>query len=207
MFKKYFLLSIFYCLLSVFLISCTTIYNPATGKKEIIFIDTSQEVAIGKNVAKEVLKRYKILKEEKTQKYVQRIGQKMAIVSDRHDVQYFFTVLDSEELNAFTLPGGGVYINKGLVDILNEDEIACVLGHEIGHVAARHAVKKIQGQIGYQLLVHIALYEISKKDKKLAKSVAKGTNAIFGLILLGYSRQDELLADKLAIKICTSGRI
>lgn len=200
MFKKSFLLSTLYFLLSTVLIGCTTIYNPATGRREAFFINTAQEVAIGKNVTREVLNKYKVLDDEETQKYVQAIGQKVASVSDRQDLEYSFTVLDSEELNAFALPGGGVYINKGLTDILDEDEIASCLAHEVGHIAARHAVKRIQGQIGYQLLMTIALYEVGKKDRKLAKTVAKGAGSVFELILLGYSRQDELLADRLAIK-------
>lgn len=202
MWKKSFLLifSLYFLLSTVFLVGCATIFNPATGKRESFFINTATEIAIGKNVAKEVLKKYKVLDDAETQKYVRGIGQKVASISDRQDLQYSFTVLDSEELNAFALPGAGVYINKGLTDILNEDEIAACLGHEVGHIAARHSVKRIQGQIGYQLLMAVAVYQVSKKDKKLAKNVVKGSSAIFELILLGYSRGDELLADKLAIK-------
>ena len=200
MFRKGFLLFAIYFLLFTFLIGCTTIYNPATGRKETFFINTATEVGIGKNVAREVLKKYKVLDDEETQKSVQAIGQKIAQSSDRQDLQYTFTALDSEKLNAFALPGGGVYIDKGLLNKLDKDELACVLAHEVGHIAARHAVKRIQGQIGYQLLMSIALYEVSKKDRKTAKRVSAGAGTIFGLIMLGYSREDELLADRLAIK-------
>ena len=197
--SKAILILLSFCV-SMFSLGCATIYNPATEKKEIIFIDTVQEVAIGENVNKDVLKKYKIFRDEKTQKYVQGIGQRVAAASDRQDLKYHFTVLDTEELNAFALPGGNIYINKGLVGKLDEDEIACVLAHEVGHVAAKHSVKRMQGQIGYQLLMAIALYEINKKDERLTKTVAQGATTVFGLILLGYSREDELLADKLAIK-------
>ncbi len=200
MLKKRFLLFTVHCLLSTALIGCTTIFNPATGKRETFFINTPTEIAIGKNVAKEVLKKYKVLDDAEVQNYIRAIGEKVASASERQDLQYSFTVLDSEELNAFALPGGGVYINKGLLDILDEGEIAACLGHELGHIAARHSVKRMQGQLGYQLLMAVAVYQVGKKDKKLAKNIAKGSSAIFELILLGYSRQDELLADKLAIK-------
>ena len=163
-------------------------------------------MAIGRNVNREVLKNYKVLEDKETQTYVQEVGQKIALVSDRQDLEYSFTVLASQELNAFALPGGSVYISKGLVDILDKNELASVLGHEVGHIAARHSVKRIQGQMGYQLLMTIAMYQISKKDRKLAKTVAKGTNSIFQLVLLGYSRQDELLADRLAIRYTHKAR-
>jgi predicted Zn-dependent protease len=198
--KNNFLLSTLYFLLSTFLIGCTTIYNPATGKKEVLFIDTAQEVAIGKNVAREVAAQYKVLEDESVQRHLQQIGRKIALVSDRRDLEYSFTVLDSKELNAFALPGGGVYINKGLLDLLDEDEIAACLGHEVGHIAARHSVKRIQGQMGYQLLLTLAIYGAGEKNRQAANTVAKGANSIFQLVLLGYSRQDELLADKLAVK-------
>ena len=151
-------------------------------------------------MAQEVLKEYKVLDDKKRQEYVQGIGRKIASVSDRQDLTYSFTVLDSEELNAFAIPGGSIYINRGLVDVLDEDEVAAVLSHEVAHVAARHAAKRIQSQMGYQLLMTIALYNVNKQDEKLAKTVAQGSASIFQLVLLGYSRQDELLADQLAIK-------
>lgn len=149
-------------------------------REEVIFINTATEVAIGTNVAREVLKRYKALDDKDTQEYIMKIGH--------------------QELNAFALPGGNVYITKALVDILDEDEITCVLAHEVGLIVARHGVKRIQGQLGYQLLMTIAMYGVGQRDKRLAKIVARGASSIFQLILLGYSRQDELLADRLAVK-------
>lgn len=200
MFKKVSLLYTVYYILCTALIGCTTIYNPATGRRERYFINTRDEVAIGRQVAKEVKKQYKVLEDEEIQEHINAIGLKIACVSARQDLHYYFTVLDSKELNAFAIPGGGVYINSGLVNLLDDDEIACVLAHEVGHIAARHQAKKIQGQMGYQLLMAVALFEMGKKDRKLAKQVSQGAGIIFELVLLGYSRQDELLADRLAIK-------
>lgn len=198
--KRSFLLFTIYFSLATILVGCSTIYNPATGKREVIFIDTKEEIAIGKNVAIEVLRQYKLLNDQETQAYVRMIGQRIASVSDRKDLRYSFTVLESKELNAFALPGGGVYITSTLVERLEEDEIAAVLAHEVGHIAARHSVKRIQSKIGYELLMNVALYNVSKDDPKLARTVSKGTGSMFSIVMLGYSRQDELLGDKLAIR-------
>jgi len=186
--------------LGILLSGCSTVYNPATGKREVMFINTEEEVAIGKKVEAEVLRQYKVVSDQKTQAYVRMIGQKVAQASDRQDLVYSFTVLESKELNAFALPGGGVYITDLLVEKLDEDEIAAALAHEVGHIAARHSVKRIQSQMGYELLMNIALYNVGKDDPKLARTVSKGTGSIFQMVMLGYSRNDELFADKLAIK-------
>ncbi len=182
------------------LVGCATVYNPATGKKEAVIIDTEEEINIGKNVALEVLKQDKLIDNLKLRGYVQGVGSKIARVSDRQDLQYSFDVLDNKELNAFSLPGGIIFINKGLADVLTEDELACVLAHEVGHVAARHSVKRIQGQFGYQIFINIAALGISQVDPNLARVVARTSSSIFQMILSGYSRQDEFLADKLAVK-------
>ncbi|MBN3039375.1 MAG: M48 family metalloprotease [Candidatus Omnitrophica bacterium] len=203
MFKRKLYLIMSYVLIATLaaaLSGCTTLYNPATGQKETYFISTAQEMAIGENVEKEVLETYKVSGDKKKQDYVDQIGQKVASVSDRQDLDYKFVVLDDKELNAFTIPGGIVYINTGLLDILNDDEVAAVLAHEIGHVAARHSIKRIQSQLGYQLLLTVAVVSVNKNDPNAAKTVAQGSNAIFELVQLGYSRRDELLADRLSIK-------
>jgi len=108
-----------------------------------------------------------------------------------------------DEVHAFTIPGGHVYIFKGLYDILDDDELACVMAHEIGHVAARHIVKKMQASLGYQLLSTIALatYVSTNEDRKKKAGYAAYAGATaFNLVSLGYSRKDEFEADALAVK-------
>jgi len=191
-------------MLAIFSSGCATTYNPATGRNEAIFINTSSEVAIGNSAASQIAQKYKISSDEKTVKRVDGIGERVAAVSDRRDLEYKFYVVDDKTLNAFTIPGGHVYIFRGLYDKLDDDELAAVIAHEIGHVAARHIVKKMQASLGYQLLSTIALIAYTQgqddKNKKRAGYVAYAGATAFNLVQLGYSRQDEYEADELAVK-------
>ncbi|MBU1148212.1 MAG: M48 family metalloprotease, partial [Candidatus Omnitrophica bacterium] len=183
-------------ILAFFLIfsGCATIYNPATGQKEFIFITTPTEVSIGKAVSAKVASQYKISNDSEKNNRVREIGRKIAEVSDRKDLVYNFYVIEENDLNAFTSPGGYLYINSGLMDKATDDELACVIGHEVGHVAARHIAKKMQTQIGYTVLMNIAMRKAGLKDMQTAASIS------YNLIMLGYSRGDELLADRLGVK-------
>ena len=180
---------------SILMSGCATLYNPATEKQELIFITTPIEVALGKNAAMQAAEQYSFIKDPKQADKVTEIGEKLAKVSDRTDLKYHFAVVEDKEINAFTMPGGYVYINSGLLAITNnDDELACVIGHEIGHVAARHIAKKLQAQIGYDILMNIALRNASVRQMQQAVDVT------FNLVELGYSREDELLADRLGAK-------
>lgn len=179
---------------NVLLGGCATVYNPATQRNEIILINTEEEVALGRDLDRQIRKKFKVLQDLKRQGRLEEIGFRVANLSDRQDLRYSFNVIEDKDFNAFAIPGGYVYINSGLMDAANDNELACVLAHEIGHVAARHSVKKLQAAMGYQLLVGIAL-GISGQQ-----AIGQATGIIFNLISLGYSRQDELLADKLAVK-------
>ncbi|MCD5401441.1 M48 family metalloprotease, partial [candidate division NPL-UPA2 bacterium] len=134
------------CLLpALFLIlsGCATTFNPATGRREWIIYTREQEIALGQAVARRVEEEYGIVEGERARR-VERIGRKVAFVSSRKALPYSFRVLDREDLNALALPGGPVYITKALVDELNDDELAAVLGHEVAHITARHGVKRLQ---------------------------------------------------------------
>ncbi len=181
--------------LGFFLCGCATEYNLATGRKEYILISETSELRMGKSLSRQVEGKYKLPDDELVQQRVNEIGQRIARSSDRKDIPYHFKVLEGEEVNAFALPGGYIYVNKGLVDKLDtDDELAYILGHEVGHVAAKHSVKRIQGALGYGLLRILA----SKVDEK--GKVGRGLDIAFGQIMLGYSREDELLADRLGVK-------
>ncbi|MCX5687245.1 MAG: M48 family metallopeptidase [Candidatus Omnitrophica bacterium] len=179
---------------SLLISGCATMYNPATEKKEIVFITTPMEVALGQNTAMQVAKQYAFIKDPQQVNKVTEIGEKLAKVSDRTDLKYHFAVVEDKEINAFTMPGGYIYINSGLLAITNDDELACVIGHEIGHVAARHIAKKLQTQLGYDILMNIALQNTSVRQMQQAIAVT------FNLVELGYSRDDELLSDRLGAK-------
>lgn len=173
---------------------CVTIYNPATQKKETLLIDTESEVALGQDMDSQIGSKLKILKDPQKQYRLDCIGYKVASFSDRRDLVYHFSVVRDKEFNAFAIPGGFVYVNSGLIDAATDDELACVLGHEIGHIAARHSVKKLQAALGYQIIMNIAL---GLSGKQL---MADAMDIVFDLVSLGYSRKDELLADRLAVK-------
>ncbi|NOX96581.1 MAG: M48 family metalloprotease [Nitrospirae bacterium] len=172
---------------------CATVYNPATGKKEVIFIDQESQVAIGTEMAKRMEKEYPLYKNARATEYVNRIGQTVARAGDRPDLEYHFKILNIKAVNAFALPGGFVYVTKGLLNIANKDELAAVLGHEIGHIAARHGTKKLQTQLGYSLLSALIFQENNYKEREIARAA----NTAFNLISLGYSREDEFQADQL----------
>lgn len=178
----------------LFLAGCVTVYNPATQKKETLLIDTASEAALGRDIDKQIQKQLKISGDARLQSRLDNIGNKVARASDRQDVVYRFKVVEDKELNAFAIPGGFIYVNSGLMDAAGEDELAGVLAHEIGHVAARHSVKKLQATLGYQIIMNIAL-GISGNQ-----AMARVTDTVFNLVSLGYSRQDESLADRLAVK-------
>ena len=98
-----------------------------------------------------------------------------------------------------TLPGGMIYVNKGLMDILNDDELAYVIAHEIGHTAAKHIVKKIQANMAYQLILSVAFAD-KQTEEDDTSDIATGIDMIYNLVGLSYSRKDEYEADRLAVK-------
>jgi len=115
-------------------------------------------------------------------------------VSDRQDLRYQFGVIREKDLNAFALPGGTIYVHSALAERADEDELAAVLAHEVGHVAARHAAKHLQADLGFTLLAQIA------QAAGAGPESGKLANSIYGLIRNGYSRRDELEADRLGLK-------
>ncbi|MFH1202371.1 MAG: Maf family nucleotide pyrophosphatase [Candidatus Omnitrophota bacterium] len=173
---------------------CIREYNIATGREDIILYDTEKEVNMGKSISRAVEKEYKLVKDLALIERVDTIGKKLAGVCDRNDLVYYFNVLDDKEVNAFALPGGFIYVNRGLIDeIKSDDELAAVLAHEIGHVVAKHSIKKLQAMMGYSVLAILAAQASSP-------GLSQGVDLAFLTILTGYSREDELLADRLAVK-------
>jgi predicted Zn-dependent protease len=125
---------------------------------------------------------------------LQDIGYRVSTFSDRQDLIYYFRIVDDPDFNAFAIPGGFIYVNSGLIDNATDDELAGVLGHEIGHLAARHSVKRLQVNLGYQIVMGIAM-GVSGQE-----AIGRATDIVFNVASLGYSRRDEFLADKLAVK-------
>jgi septum formation protein len=189
-------LGLFFMLGAVFgLVGCSTEYNLATKQEEKYYYSTDKEVQMGQSINRRVEKELKFSGDPLQQKRVEDIGKKIAAVSDRKEIDYYFRVLDDGEINAVSLPGGYVYVNSGLLDkVANDDELACILAHEVGHIVARHSIKKLQAMQSYTILrVLVAV----------APGVSEAGNAAdaaFLQFLLGYGRQDELLADQLGAR-------
>jgi predicted Zn-dependent protease len=124
---------------------CST--NPVSGRPELSLVSAEQEKKIGEEEARKVESEMGLVEDARLTAYLDMLGQRLAKESPRQDVTYQFQVVDTVEPNAFALPGGYVYVSRGLVALVNsEDELAGVIGHEIGHVAARHSVQKISKQ-------------------------------------------------------------
>ena len=176
-----------FLIFGLFLFNCAT--TGPGGKKSLILISTRQEVAIGESLVEDIESKNKVTQDSILADYVNWLGQKIASLSDRKDIEYHFKVLESEEINAFACPGGFIYIYSGLLKNMdNEAQLAGVLAHEIGHVVARHSVKRLQQVLGLQVLLSLALGESSELTQR---AVATG----IGVILQGYSRQNEFEAD------------
>jgi len=184
-----------YLLSTVFLSGCSTEYNIVTGKEETFYYSTDKEVQIGKSMAKQVEDKYKLADDPLVQDRLERIGKKIVSVCDRKDIDYHFKVLDDNEVNAVSLPGGFVYVNKGLIDkVSSDDELAGVVAHEVGHIVARHSIKKLQAMMGYSL-VRILTTQIPGSQE-----IGATADVAFTELMLGYSREDELLADQLGAR-------
>ena len=118
--------------------------NPATGKSQFSLVSESQEIQLGVEGDKGIQAEYGIYEDPELTAYVDRVGQKLAAVSERPDLEWHFRVIDSPVINAFALPGGYIYITRGILAVLNsEAQLAGVLGHEIGHVTARHGAQQM----------------------------------------------------------------
>ena len=170
---------------------CACSVNPATGKQDFVMMSENQEIAMGKNYHAQVLQQYPLYEDKAIQEYVQKIGDSLSSKSHRPNLFYRFTVLDSPDINAFALPGGYIYINRGLMAYLSsEEELAAVLGHEIGHVTARHSVRQ---QSQSQLLGILT----AAVDMKTGRSAGNLMNLASSALLSGYGRDMELEADDL----------
>ncbi|MCS7158748.1 MAG: M48 family metallopeptidase, partial [Blastocatellia bacterium] len=149
------------------------------------------EVRIGKEVSLEVEKAYKLDPNPAHQRRVQLIGQRLLTVARVEPYEYTFKVLDSDEVNAFALPGGPVYIMRGLLEMAtDDDELACVIGHELAHINRRHAAKQITRGTWASVLIVLGT---QGKVRDIAELTAT-------LLQLKYSRNQEYEADRLGIE-------
>jgi len=176
---------------------CAT--NPATGKRQISLVSTSKELEMGREADPAVQAEYGLYGDSAMQHYVDSIGQKLGAASHLPTLDWHFRVLDSPVVNAFAIPGGYIYITRGIIAYLNsEAQLAGVLGHEIGHVTARHSAQQItRSQIaGVGLLVGTVFVGALRPYSGLAQQG-------LGLLFLKYSRDNESQADELGVGYAT----
>ncbi len=166
--------------------------NPVTGNTDVTMTSEKGEIEQGRKAHEQVLKVYGVYQDQALQDYINEIGQKLAHASQRPELEWHFTIVDSEEINAFALPGGYIYITRGILAYLNnEAELAAVLGHEIGHVCARHQVRQqTQQTLAGILGAGAAIFTGSAAVADLANIGGQA-------LLRGYGRDMELEADHL----------
>jgi predicted Zn-dependent protease len=174
--------------------ACAT--NPVTGKPELSLVSEQQEIQMGQQGAQQVAQEVGLVKDQALQNYLQTIGSGIATKSERPNLPWTFRAVDDPSPNAFALPGGYVFVTRGLLDLMNnEAELASVLGHEIGHVTARHSVHQMSEQQLAQLALGVGAV-LSPTVAQLGDVASQG----LGLLFLKYSRDDERQADDLGFR-------
>jgi len=184
--------------LSLFAAGCAT--NPVTGRSEFSLVSADQEKQIGKEGYPAAIAEFGLYDNARLAAYVDSIGQRLAKASELPDLEWHFTVLDDPAVNAFAMPGGYIFITRGILAHLNsEAQLAGVLGHEIGHVTARHSAR----QITQQQLAGLGLGLASVFSSSFRKYSGAAEQAL-GLLMLKYGRDDENQADALGIRYATA---
>jgi predicted Zn-dependent protease len=170
--------------------------NPATGQNELMLVSESQEIAMGRQADSQVVVSIGLYPDPSLQSYVQGLGQKLAATSERPKLPWTFRVVDDPAVNAFAIPGGFVYVTRGiLAHMTNEAELATVMGHEIGHVTARHTAH----QMSREQLAGLGLAIGSIASSQIAKYAGVASQAL-GVLFLKFSRDNENQADELGVR-------
>ena len=160
-------------------------------------ISQQQEIQMGQDYSQQINAQLPIISDPEVNRYVNLIGDQIAAKTSRADLDWHFYVVDSREVNAFAVPGGYVYVNRGLIERTTQmDELAGVLGHEIGHVVLRHSVKQMEQQQGANVGVTLACVLTNICNSQVAQA---GINIAGTAVFAKFSRQDELEADQQAV--------
>jgi predicted Zn-dependent protease len=179
---------------------CAT--NPATGKKQLSFVSRNRELEMGKEADPAIVAEYGLYGDSALGRYVNEVGQRVGKASHLPDLEWHFRLLDSPVVNAFAIPGGYIYITRGILAYMNsEAQLAGVLGHETGHVTARHTAQQMtQEQIAQVGLIAGTIFvpQFRPYGEIAAQSL--------GLLFLKYSRDHETQADELGIQYATRAK-
>ncbi len=172
-------------------IACAS--NPVTGRREVSLISEAEEIEIGRRGDAEIRREMGVYDDAELQRYVSGIGERIAGVSHRPNLPWTFTVLDDQAVNAFALPGGFVYVTRGLLAHLGDEaELAGVIGHEVGHVTARHVSQQYTRSAGGSLAVLLVSIFVPS-----VQPFGDLASAGLGTLFLKYGRDDELESDRL----------
>jgi predicted Zn-dependent protease len=176
--------------------------NPATGQRQLMLVSESQEIAMGMSYDTQVVATMGLYPDAALQAYVQQLGARLAATSERPGLPWTFKVVDDPTVNAFAVPGGHIYITRGILAALgSEAELAGVVGHEIGHVTARHTV----AELSKQQLIGLGLGLGSMASSTVARH-AGTINQALQILYLKFSRDDERQADDLGLRYMSRAR-
>ena len=171
--------------------------NPATGKRQLMLVSSGQEQSLGADSDRQIVAQMGLYEDAEVARRVETIGQRLAAVSERPDLPWTFRVIDDPVVNAFALPGGYVYITRGILAHMNsEAELAAVLGHEIGHITARHGANRMSKG----MLAQIGLAGSAMAKPEFADKFGQLAQQSVGMLFLKYSRDAERQADDLGLR-------
>ena len=180
---------------TLFVVTGSGLFGCAGKISDINIFTDAQEVQLGKQFSREIEKEIKIYSDPVVTAYIDQLGQHLASYSQRRNITYHFKVVNTEDVNAFAVPGGYLYVNIGLIRTAeNESELAGVIGHEIGHVVGKHGAKQMTRQIGLAAMAQLALGEDQSKLKQMVAGLAANG------VLMKYSRDAEREADIYAVQ-------
>ena len=170
--------------------------NPATGRRELMLVSESQEIAMGQQSDSQVVQSIGLYADPALQSYVADLGKKLAATSERPNLPWTFRVVDDPAVNAFAIPGGFVYVTRGiLTHMTNEAQLVTVMGHEIGHVTARHTAH----ELSRQQVAGLGLALGSIASSRVAQYAGVASQAL-GVLFLKFSRDNENQADELGVR-------
>lgn len=183
-------------LLLVVVATLTCARNPATGKREIMLVSENQEIAMGKENDPAIVAQMGLVADSGLQRYVSDLGMALARKSERPNLPWSFRVLDDPTINAFAVPGGFIYVTRGILAHMNsEAELVMVLGHEVGHVTARHSAQ----QMTQQQLAGVGLMAGMVLAPELAQYAGAAQQGL-GMLFLKFGRDDERQSDALGLR-------
>jgi predicted Zn-dependent protease len=179
--------------------------NPVTGRPEFVLVSTAQEVRMGQEEAKRVEQEMGIVEDPELAAYVGAIGERLAVHSPRRNIEYSFYVVEMTEPNAFALPAGHIYVSRGLLPLVNsEDELANVIGHEIGHVAARHSVQRMTRAAPIAIITALPAMATGIVSPEVGGLIAAVGGLAGAAILAPYSRGQESDSDRIGQELAAA---